>query len=229
MKSFTVLLAVAAIGLLIAGCTTTVEYSANASANGSEGGAGGAGTQGGAAQPAGTGGAAAPGEADGQETGTPPADEPAQGISGKTYSDLLGSGSGSQCTVSYKDENGAAASLKLYFDGQNSLRMEQGTAYADCPLAVMVYRGDSSGNGMLYLTCPNHEEEALGTEFGTHEPCDWQSMDVEIEWGGIGTSSRGLENGYSSPMLEYLDSPEYTCQPWATDASLFETPGYVCD
>ncbi|MCI0504396.1 hypothetical protein L0Y65_06870 [Candidatus Micrarchaeota archaeon] len=244
MKGFFSILVFLGIGMLFFGCTASTEYSADFSAGDN---ATGAGTSGGAQEPAGNGtGAAdsAPGASSGtggapatggsgsgeeQPAEPSPADSAAIDMSGKDYSDLIGGGSGSRCTVSYKPETGAPEMLTLYFDGKHNIRMEQETGYSDCPQAVIVYRGDSSGNGMLYLTCPGHNEEALGQKFGSHEQCEWQSMEIEEQWGGIGTASRGLESGYSTPMLEYLSEPSYSCTDWAVDSSKFGTPGFVCD
>lgn len=243
MKGISAILVLLAAGMLVFGCTYSTQNSVNYSAgnsNDSAGASGGTqnpsgGANSGAAQPSGTSGGTGPSTAGAgtSGTGTPAATEPGNtpspDLSGKIYSDLIGSGTASQCTVSYTSEADGAVVLKIYFDGKNNMRIEQPTGYPDCPSAVMVYKGDSSGNGMLYLSCPGHNEEALGQKFGTHEQCVWQTMEIEEQWGGIGTSSRGIENGYSTPSLEYLPSPVYNCQSWTLDNSKFDTSGFVCD
>jgi len=232
MKPMHIILAILAAGMLTAGCTGTSEYSANISASGN---AGGNAATGGAQGSGGPGDAATQPEAPatGNDSGAADADDGQSGAAGekfsdKDYSELLNSGTASMCTVSYKDENGGAASLDMYFNGKGAMRIEQATGFSDCPLAAMVYKGDSSGNGILYVACPGHEEEALGTKFGTHEQCMWKSMKIEQEWGGIGTSSMGLEGGYSTPTVEYLDSPRYSCGQWTPDESKFNVSGFVC-
>lgn len=241
MKGFVLILACLASGMLLFGCTYSAESSVNNSASGSADAPASGGSQNpsggassGASPPSGTGGNTQPATGGSGSGGTAPPEPQAGGsaaidMSGKGYSDLVGVGSGSRCAVSYKSETGAPLELALYFDGKHNIRMEQETGYSDCPEAVVVYKGDSSGNGMLYTTCPGHEEEALGQMFGTHEQCYWKAMDIEEQWGGIGTSSLGLEDGYSTPMIEYLDSPQYGCQSWTPEPSKFETPGFVCD
>ncbi len=246
MKGISVLLVLLAAGMLVFGCTYSAQSSANYSTGGpneTAGASASGGTQSpsggassGATQPSGTtsGGSNPPltgtdATGAGTPAGTEPAITPSPELSGKVYSDLIGSGAASRCTVSYTSEADGVAVLNLYFDGKNNMRMEQQTKYADCPSAVMVYKGDSSGNGMLYLSCPGHNEEALGVKFATHEQCEWQTMEIEKQWGGIGTSSLGIGNGYMTPSLEYLPSPVYSCQSWALDSSKFETPGFVCD
>jgi len=229
MKGIMVILVLLAAGMLVFGCT----YSAQSSANYSTGGSN---ETSGATQPSGAasgGSNPPPTGSNATGSGTPAATEPAitpsPELSGKDYSDLVGMGSASRCAVAYTDDTGNPATLDIYFSGNNKMRMEQQTKFADCPSAVMVYKGDSSGNGMLYLTCPGHEEEALGLKFATHEVCQWQTMEIEQQWGGIGTSSLGIGGGYMTPSLEYLTEPVYSCQSWTLDASKFETPGFVCD
>jgi hypothetical protein len=239
MKGITVILVLLATGMLVFGCTYSTQNSVNYSAGGN---ATGAGSSGGSQGPAGSGTGAAGGASDASSGGTDTggsgdtaqaepqtAESAAIDMAGKDYSDLIGTGSGSQCTVAYKSETGAPEELTLYFDGKHNIRMEQDTGYSDCPESVMVYKGDPMGNGRLYVTCPGHEEEALGQKFATHEVCEWQSMEIEEQWGGIGSASRGLESGYSTPMLEYLQEPAYSCTEWAVDSSKFGTPGFVCD
>jgi hypothetical protein len=231
MKANMILMIMAAAMVLAAGCTSSTEYSANYSAEGSAGNASSAGAHGGAgsSEPAAAGGNGSSSGTTQPEGGQGAAPQTGQELSGKSYSDLIGAGSASMCDVTYTSETGGTAKLKLYFSGAYQMRMEQDTGYADCPTAVGVYQGDSAGNGKLYVSCPGHEEEALGQKFGTHEQCMWKSMDIEEQWGGIGTSSMGLQNGYSTPMIEYLDSPQYSCRTWTLDASKFEASGYVCD
>ncbi len=232
MKTNFILILMAAAIILAAGCTASTEYSANYSANGSAGNATDGGAQAGAGQAepaAGSANASGSGASEQPQGGQEAAPQAGQELSGKTYSDLIGAGSASMCDVSYKSETGGSAKLRLYFSGDYKMRMEQETGYSDCPNVVGIYQGDSSGNGMFYVGCPGHEGEALGQKFGTHEQCYWKSMEIEEQWGGMGTSSRGLQNGYSTPMIEYLDSPQYSCKTWTLDASKFETTGFVCD
>ena len=242
MKGILAMLAFLAMGMLFFGCTYSSESSANYSAGGSANVSASGGPQNqpgnassGATEPSGTssgnGSAGAAGSGAGTAGSAGGEVLPASGdLSGKNYSDLIGTGTSSQCTVTYTDETAGAVTLDLYFNGKGSMRIEQhDTGYSDCPYALMVYKGDSSGNGMLYLTCPGHEDEALGQDFMTDTACDWQSMEISSEYGGIGSSGLGIGNGYMSPSLNFLPSPVYSCKPWTLDGSKFETPGTVCD
>ncbi len=246
MKSVLLMVALLAIGLSISGCTYHADY--NYTGNVSVGNASNASvphpnaTPPSGGQPAAPSGGTQPAEnntgvAGGSGTQPSPpenATQPSGGnaspsgpdLTGKTYRDLINSGSPSQCSMSYQSESGKM-DLSLYFDGNGRMRIEQpATGASDCPSAVLVFRGDASGNGTLYFNCPG-TPDALGHDFKTDNACAWDSMEISTDYGGIGGASIGLSN-YSSPSLEYVQSPVYECRGWSLDPTKFDTPGFVC-
>ncbi|HSB46936.1 MAG TPA: hypothetical protein VLD37_02910 [Candidatus Bilamarchaeum sp.] len=217
MKGILVLLV---LGMLVFGCTYSGSANYSAGANVSAGND--------TAKPAPSN---PPVNASGSETrpAGEPSPPPSGELSGKNYSDLILAGKPSQCTLDFMDAADAKISMKLYFDGKGAMRMEQpDTGFANCPSAAIVFKGDSAGNGIMYVSCPG-DDDALGTEFGTHEKCDWQSMEIESDFGGIGSASRGIEGGYNTPMINYAVDPVYDCKSWTMDSSKFQVPGKVCN
>lgn len=157
-----------------------------------------------------------------------PTTPPSADLSGKNYSGLINTGTPSQCTLTYSPSSGGQIKLNLYFDGRGSMRMEQpNTGLSDCPSTVLVFKGDSTGNGTLFFTCPENKS-MLGTDFNTDAACDWTTMGISTEYGGIGESTIGAGD-YSSPMIGDEPASEYICQPWTLDSSKFSTPGFVCN
>jgi hypothetical protein len=243
------ILALLASGLLIFGCTYSANYEANGSVNASTGpsanesanmpsvnGTPGPemnGSEGGMPQPS---GGAAPEPSADSGSAMPEPDTGVSGgaqadLSGKTVDDLLELGTASQCTVTLQEDT-KTRNLKLYFDGKGSLREEEAdTGDAACPSNVVVYTGGSE-NGTLYTTCPGHTD-VLGTKFGTHEQCEWRSMEVSAEWGGPGSAVLGFltsdTESFDTPYLNSADASAYDCQPWTADPSKFEVRGFVCD
>jgi hypothetical protein len=243
MRTF-VLVALLATGLLIFGCTYSANYNYNASANGSA-----------AMNESGS----VPSEPSMNET-APPMNEsspamntteqpamnesgampsenatggeamPSGDVTGKTYEDLLMGGVPAKCTLTVHEDAGDR-NLVLYFDGNGNMTADEAsTGLADCPSAVMVYKGDIANGGKLYASCPGHTD-MLGKDFETDNPCAWHSMDVLAEYGGLGSSSLGFgfENeSYSTPSLDSAQASDYSCQPWTVDASKFDLNGFVC-
>ncbi len=247
MRHIAIIVSMLVVAMLAFGCTYSTQSSVNYSTNGSanmpayngtqgpatpagEGGPQSSGTPTGGSQPSGSSGGtpATPPAETGTTSGTGTASS--SELSGANYSSLLGAGTSSECTLTYSEEpGGPVKTLQLFFDGNWNMRMEQATAYPDCPLAATVYKGDSSGNGMLYLTCPDHAGEALGEDFMSDTPCDWQSMTIEEQYGSIGGASLGIGNGYMTPPLAYVTDPAYSCRQWTLDSTKFDTAGFVCD
>ncbi len=238
MKSIYVLTVLIVMGLALFGCTYSAQYNlGNNTTNASQ--PTGAQPQAGAApsgpaQPSGnaadngTGNSQSPGTA---QNATQPAGAastpPGTDLSGKTYSDLINSGTPSQCTLTMTNSSGGTVTLSLFFDGQGSMRMEQAdTGSTTCPSAALVFKGDSEGNGTLYLSCPGNAT-ALGTDFSTDAQCDWNAWNISSTYGGIGSSTMGI-NDYQSPMIGSEPASGYDCQPWVYDSSKFDTPGQVC-
>jgi len=198
------------------GCTYSSEYEAGGTAQAEASGSAQAQPQAQAAEPAPEPQAAAQGD----------------GIdrSGLAYAGLLSLGNVSRCDVTLHSLEGDRQLLML-MDGKGMLRIDEAqTGSAECSHLVVVFKVDSEENGMLYTKCQG-SPDALGTEFGTHERCDWISMDVEAQWGGVGSTVRGIQlpdgSNIGTPFLDQLS--DYSCSAWDVDASQFDTSGYVCD
>jgi hypothetical protein len=224
---YLILLALSAIGLLTLGCTYSAEYGAEGVEETQTPGSGQTGSP----------SAQAAAEADPQAPSDQPVlnqqDAPSDdGIdrSGMAYDDLLMLGSGSRCDVVLHSEEGDRR-LDMLFDGEGMMRIdEDATGNPFCPHLLVIFNVDSKENGFQYVNCPGYPD-AIGTEFGTDTKCDWQSMEVEAEWGGVGSTIRGLLLPDDSRLdTPYLDqTSDYSCSAWNVDASQFEVPGYICD
>jgi hypothetical protein len=219
MRLFSVLLVMGA--LLLFGCTTHYEADYNASINGSAGSQNVTTVPSGA-QPTGAMNTTPP-------TGTsPPITPPSSGadLSGKNYTELLLLGSPSQCSVTFSNDQ-RAYDIALFFDGKGSMRVEDPkTNDPECPLNVMIFKGDMANGGVAYMNCPTNKG-LLGNEFGTDTPCDWLSTDISSKYGGIGSFSWGIVS-YTTLPLDMVSDDGYACKPWAAESSKFDTPGHAC-
>ncbi len=227
MKSMLAMAALLAI--LLSGCTYSSQYNVSAGNNSTV-----SASQPSAPvpeQPAANGTAPQPsGSGSPQDTTQPagaPSTPPGTDLSGKTFSDLINSGYPSRCSLAFQNSSGGAVSLELFFDGKGSMRMEQAsTGSVTCPAAALVFKGDSEGNGTLYLSCPG-DASALGKDFSTDTPCAWNAWNISSTYGGVGSATMGI-NDYQSPMIGDEPASDYSCQPWTLDSTKFDTPGFAC-
>ncbi len=162
-------------------------------------------------------------------TTAPSAQSASSGVtfSNVTFTNLLLSGSPTQCSVSYARGKKSIA-LNMFFDGNGSIRVEEpNTGSSDCPSALLIYKGDIANGGTFYLSCPGNNA-ILGTDFmHGNAPCDWDSMDVSAKYGSIGNAMMGF-GSYGSPALGGAAASDYICQPWTSDSSKFTVAGHVC-